>query len=231
MKKNLLVLFLLITSVLQAQSEYPLLNAFGRTMESLVPNDWVLISNASGDLNNDKIDDIAFVIEKTEPLLNENDSLVGTKVLRILGIYLTQKKSDGYFKNTQSNTFIISKEINEMMEPFQGLYISNEGFLEINFQIWKDETKWLVTTHSYRFEYQNNAFELVLYNSNETNRNTGDSVDYSVDFNEGKIQTVKSNYLNGNSPRIEYKSFKLGYFQTLNTLSIPLNWQLEGIKI
>lgn len=75
------------------------------------------------------------------------------------------------------NPFIISKENSEMGEPFQGIFITNKGYLDLNFQIWTNEKLWFITTHSFRFQLQNNKFGLLMYSLNESKRDSGDSTD------------------------------------------------------
>lgn len=62
MKK--ILFFLMFSTIISAQSFYPALNLSGMSMDSFLPQDWKLISNAVGDLNNDKLIDFALVIEK-----------------------------------------------------------------------------------------------------------------------------------------------------------------------
>ncbi len=216
-----LVFSLLFFSILvQSQNEYPKLNVSGMTKESFVPLDWKMIAFADGDLNDDQLLDFAFVIEKK---LNDPvgiDSIAGTNVLRILGVFLKQKEG-GYIKHTQSNTFIISRDNFEMGEPFQGLFITGEGYLDLNFQIWTKEKLWFITTHSFRFQLQNNKFGLVMYSLNESNRDSGDSTDYNLNFLSRKMSVDSYNFLQDKKPTSEVVKLKAAPLRTLETMLTP----------
>jgi len=221
MKKTLF--FLMFSTIISAQSSYPALNSSGMSMDSFLPQDWNLISNAVGDLNNDKLIDFALVIEKKETLFNETDSTATKEnVLRILGVFLKQKNGS-FIKHTQSNTFIISRENNEMAEPFQGIFITDEGYLDINFQLWTKDKKELINTHSFKFMLQNNIFYLVNYSLNESNRESGNSTDYFLNFLTRKMIVNTSNFLFDKTPTEEIVKLKIDALKTFSSLKTPFD--------
>jgi hypothetical protein len=195
-------------------------------MDSFLPQDWNLISNAVGDLNNDKLIDFALVIEKKETLFNETDSTATKEnVLRILGVFLKQKNGS-FIKHTQSNTFIISRENNEMAEPFQGIFITDEGYLDINFQLWTKDKKELINTHSFKFMLQNNIFYLVNYSLNESNRESGNSTDYFLNFLTKKMIVNISNFLFDKTPTEEIVKLKIDALKTFSSLKTPFDFNI-----
>lgn len=214
--KRLVYSILFFSILVQSQNEYPKLNVFGNTKESFVPLDWKMIACADGDLNDDQLSDFAFVVEKK----SEIDSLTESSVQRILGVFLKQKEG-GYLKHTQSNTFIISKENSEMGEPFQGIFITSEGYLDLNFQIWTNEKLWFITTHSFRFQLQNNKFGLVMYSLNESNRDSGDSTDYNLNFLNKKMTVDTYNFLQDKEPTSEVVKLKSAPLRTFETMLTP----------
>jgi len=219
MKKTLF--FLMFSTYVFAQSEYPAINMSGSGMISFVPPDWKIISNAVGDLNNDKLIDFAMVIEKREVIFSENDSTVTKEnVLRILGVFLKQKNGS-FFKHTQSNTFIISRENNDNAEPFQGIFITDEGYLDLNFQLWTKEKKNIINTHSFKFMLQNNIFYLVNYSLNESNRESGNSTDYFLNFLTKKMIVNNSNFLFDKTPTEEIVKLKGTPLKTFSSLKTP----------
>lgn len=224
MKKTLF--FLMFSTIISAQSSYPALNSSGMSMDSFLPQDWNLISNAVGDLNNDKLIDFALVIEKKETLFNETDSTATKEnVLRILGVFLKQKNGS-FIKHTQSNTFIISRENNEMAEPFQGIFITDEGYLDINFQLWTKDKKELINTHSFKFMLQNNIFYLVNYSLNESNRESGNSTDYFLNFLNRKMIVNTSNFLFDKTPTEEIVKLKIDALKTFSSLKTPFDFNI-----
>ena len=224
--KGILISILFFSVLANAQTEYPWLNLNGISAESFVPPGWSLISKTEGDLNKDQLNDLAIVVEKADSY--EIDGETKTNTLRILGIFLKQKNGS-YIKHTQSNTFIISRKNENNFEPFQGLSVTNEGYLEILFQHWTADAVWFVTIHSYKFTLQNNKFELVQYNTNETDRNTGESTDISVDFVAKKKHIYISNYLTDVTPQEETIKFKLDALKSFQTMEIPFKWEFIGM--
>ncbi len=227
--KLVLIWFLLFPNKFTAQDTMPVMNLSGRTIESFVPDGWNIISNSEGDINLDKLNDVAIVIEKTLQILKQGDSVPSDVTKRILSIFVKRKEGT-YFKTLQSDTFIIAKE-GLMSEPFQGIAITDRGELEINFQIWKEKSKWFVSNHSYKFLLQNNKLDLVQYDSNETNRETGNSTDYSIDFLLKKMSIQNYNFKNEKPPTSENRKFKLDFIKNIETLKEPFQWEFQGLMI
>ncbi len=227
--KVIFISFLLFINDLEAQNVLPRLYTSGTTVESFVPEGWKIISKSEGDLNKDNQNDFAFVIEKRDEVMKEGDSVSTELTSRILGIFVKQKDG-GYLKKAQSDTFIIIRE-ESMKEPFQGVQISDDGSLDINFQIWDEKSIWFVSSHSYKFLLQNNIFDLVQYNLNETNRKTGNSTDYSIDFLLRKMTIYNYNFMNDKSPTTENRKFKLESLKNLESLKIPFEWDFQGLMI
>jgi len=222
MRGFIFTLFLFSTLV-NAQTEYPLLNYSGRGINSIVPDGWEIIASSEGDLNKDDLNDFVVVVQKNVNI--EKDGIVEIFILRILGIYLQQK--DGMFvKHTQSNSFIISKENQEMNEPFQGIYITKDGSLDINFQLWKTESLWFITTHSFRFSLLNNKFSLIQYSLNETNREKGDTTDYILNFLTKKMLVTNGNFLKDVKTTEEVKKLKVDKLHTIESLVTPFKISL-----
>ena len=224
---NTIFLFIFLNGF--SQVEYPKLNLYGRTIESFVPSDWKIISLSEGDLNKDNMSDYAFVIEKKEVYNSEEDSIPKERILRILGVFFKQKEG-GILKHFQSNTIILVKN-ETMFEPFQGVNISTEGLLELNFQIWKEKTKWFISTHSYKFLFQNGKFDLVQYFLNETNRDTGDTTDYTLNFSKRTMEIYAYKYLFDKPTTTENRKFKLDSLKTLESFTTFFEWEFQGLMI
>lgn len=73
MKKLLILLSLLIfcLSFGQQQFSYSKIKMEGQSISTFIPIDWKLLASTKGDLNNDKNDDIAFIIQYKDSVVIE----------------------------------------------------------------------------------------------------------------------------------------------------------------
>lgn len=237
-RKIVFLMVVFLVQVLHAQSESmpPELSVKGRTIQEVIPTGWKVLSKASGDLNGDGMEDLAFAIQsplKKKVEYNdgiENDTLQVSP--RILGIYFG--KRNGKFKKVlQSNEFIINRNTPTMEEPFKGLQILPNGELQIDFYIWpcRECTTW--SSHEYIFRFQNRAFELVEYKESATQRVSGDEMNYSIDFQNKTLKTVTETH-NEDDER-EYgetlQNFELDHLKTIQSLGKPFKWEFQQLRI
>lgn len=170
----------------------------GSSLDDFIPKDWKLISKVQGDLNKDKLKDIAAVIEYTGEY-NDGDNEEWTGQPRIL--FIIFKKNDGTYKlSIQTATLIMrSDEGGVFGDPFAGMEYSR-GSIVVSFyggSAWR----WGFT---YRFRFQNNGWYLIgetelsaytLTGESETidtNCLTGKQIITSVDIN-GKKNVITRN--------------------------------------
>lgn len=131
------------------------INSSGNSLNDFIPKDWKLISKVQGDLNKDKLKDIAAVIEYTGEY-NDSDNEEWTGQPRIL--FIIFKKNDGTYKlSVQTATLIMrSDEGGVFGDPFAGLEYSR-GSIVVSFyggSAWR----WGFT---YRFRFQKNGWYLI----------------------------------------------------------------------
>ena len=164
---------------------------------SLIPKDWTIVSiDKDGDLNNDGINDLAFVIKKVDSNNILTNNSVGIDSLdinpKILGIYF--KNSKGCFeKKLQHNTFVFVNKDPTMEEPFQELSLTNEG-LNIEFQSFYNAGSWFVNNESYTFKYIDKAFKLIKYKKSSLHRASMDFEEEMTDFIKGITLVIKETY-------------------------------------
>lgn len=238
MRLSFLLLFLFIFQIAAiCQSKNIILPKSGMFIENFVPKGWQLLSSASGDLNKDGIIDMAFAIQNTDTAnieIGEGDYPDTVDLNpRVLGIYFGQK--DGKFKKQlQANEFIILKDIPHMEEPFDGLKILANGVLQIDFHFWMSMGSWYTSNYQYKFRFQNDQFEFIGYESNETHRGSGESTAYSINFSTRKMITTKTSFdeeTDEESITQEQKSFNLKTLKSISTLAKPFEWEFEGIYL
>lgn len=220
----------------QTDSTYTELPKSGMELQDLIPHGWQILSQASGDLNQDGYADLAFAIQSPlEETIAVNDGSERDTLQtnpRILGIYFG--KRNGRFKKAlQSNTFIINRNTPAMDEPFKGLQILPDGILQIDFYIWpcRECTSW--SSHEYQFSYQNKTFELVNYSESETQRVSGEDTEYHIDF-QSRIMKITTTLTNDEEEREfieESKKFELRPLQSIESLGKPFEWEFFQLRI
>ncbi|WOO37317.1 hypothetical protein R2R35_02150 [Anaerocolumna sp. AGMB13020] len=153
------------------------IQASGNNLDDFIPKDWKLISKVKGDLNKDKLKDIAAVIEYTG---NETDDEEDRGKPRVLFIIL-QKKDGSYKLAVQSANLIMREgEGGVFGDPFDGM-VYNKGTIVVSFyggSAWR----W---GYTYRFRYQNKDWYLIGKTELSENVNTGESKIIDTNCNTG----------------------------------------------
>jgi hypothetical protein len=232
----LTILFWVVLAKAQNESKYPCLPKSAKRIQDLVPKDWKILSQTSGDLNGDGYEDFAFAVQRLLPESIEYDdgnAIQGFQTHpRILGIYFG-KRNRRFKKVLQSNSFIINRNTPKMDEPFQGVQILENGILQIDFQIWlcRDCSSW--SSHEYQFKHQNKAFELIAYTEGISERVSGDEVDHTIDFQRRTLKIIKTTVIENDEREYEeeLKNFELKQFPTLKSLGVPFNWHFLELRI
>ena len=207
-------------------------NCEGSSLEELIPSGWKILDNKTGDLNQDGFQDLAFVIQDTDPdAFSLNDGFGGDTLdlnPRLLEIYFGSES--GVLKRVlQSDQFIIRKDSPTMDEPFAGLEITEKGILEVQFHIWHSAGSWFTSNHTYKFRYQDNQFALIGYDWVEAHRASGDTKDYSINFLAKKMEITLGNYTEDGPGSVESIDFELDQLKTLESMGKPFEWEFEGI--
>lgn len=178
--------------------EDTIIKSSGKSLKDFIPKDWKLISKVQGDLNKDKLKDIAAVIEYSgEYNASDEEEMSGKP--RIL--FIIFKTKDGTYKlSVQSATIIMREGMGGVFgDPFDGMEYSR-GSIVISFY-GGSSWRW---GYTYRFRYRNKGWYLIgetdeTYNTNtgesetiDTNCMTGKQITTSIDIN-GKKDVVTRN--------------------------------------
>jgi hypothetical protein len=178
----------------------PQLNTVGNNIESFIPNDWKLIAQAEGDLNQDKLADIAGVIEYCGTETSDEQ-----KYSRILFIAF-QNEEQNYDLSIQTEKAIKGASNAETFEdPLAGIS-ADRGSLEI--QLYGVSRRYYI----YRFQYLDNDWYLIGTTISGYNNFAGAQEEKDINFLNGKsILTVTDQ----NNKKKVYKS-NLGHKKLLN---------------
>jgi hypothetical protein len=235
---KLLIIFTLYFFPLFVNAEQfvPKIPLKGKSIENFIPKNWKLISKANGDLNKDKKDDFAFVIQLVDKknIIHNKDGL-GRDILdsnpRMLVIVFKDSLSEDYNFIEKTNTFIIRDIEPVADDPFDEIVISN-GILEISFHWWQSVGSWFTSQYSYKFKYQNNTFTLIGADCSSFHRASGDSKVYSFNFLTKKYSLTIGNDFDENiKPKTSWHKISIKEPRTFKTFKEPFTWDFGNIQL
>lgn len=134
---------------------YPKILPTAQSLNAFIPHDWFLKDSASGDLNGDRLSDIALVIEYKDTIQERRpDGEVNQGSPRILAVLLNDAKTGQYKLFLQNNTFIIRYGEGGMDPEAYGDVSISKGILEVF-------VSFLRGNASYKFRMQNGDLYLI----------------------------------------------------------------------
>jgi hypothetical protein len=217
MKQLLYLFFLATVTLVNSQNNQPIIPKEGKLITDFVPRKWKIIAKAEGDLNKDKMIDIAFVIENTA---TENIVLnggFGKDTLNVNPRFLLVlfKTDSKYVLKSINKKFIPSQDDSEspcLEDPFMengGIEIKN-GVLNIDLHYWLSCGSWFVTDRTYKFRFQDNSFVLIGYDSDSFHRSTGESNSVSINFLSKKKELITGmNEFEESNPKTTWNNIKV----------------------
>ncbi len=195
-----------------------------KSVNAFVPKGWKILKDengnafiAKGDLNKDKLEDVAIIIEKDDKKnIKKNDSFgpeelnLNPRVLLILfeekdGTYSLVAKNDKGFIQSEGN-----EETPTLMDTLSNISIK-KNVLKITFNYFMSAGSWATSTEVYIFRFQNNVFELIGYESNAYMRNTGEEEKVSINFSTNKVKMTSGGNMfeeKENKPKDEWRYLK-----------------------
>ena len=232
MKNSILVLLLFICNFSFAQSDDPTFKKTASKIKEFIPAGWKLISEAKGDLNKDGLEDIALVIENTNPKnFISNAGKLGGDTLNTNPRYLLVafKKANGVFELVAKNRKFIPPVNDQdspcLQDPFgeEGSISIEKGLLNIHFQHFYSCGAWEIYNFDYMFRYQNQKIELIGYNKSSLHRSSGEETSLTVNFSTLKLNYTSGTnaFKDGNKPKTIWK--KISPRKLLDVNSITQN--------
>ncbi len=238
---GILILLLSILSVGQDRqwptpkdADYPKINLQGKGVKDFIPKGFDLISQVSGDLNGDRLTDIALHIKGnsarfiTKLDFNEYDTNP-----RILLILFREHDRKGYRLAEQSNKFITTPESPANSEPFQGMSIKN-GILQIDLELWLSAGGWGATNASYKFRYQDGHFFLIGADREDYMRNSIETYKESYNFLTGKVKSTAGMRKDVGNPRakkskslVSWRPLQNVGLRDLKDLGPAFSWEIQ----
>ena len=217
MKRGLLFILsvFLICSLFALGENFP---DKAKNVNGFVPTGWKTILSAKGDLNNDKLEDVAIIIEKTDKANIVKNENLGSEYLnlnpRILLVLFKQKNGSYILAGKNDKGFIKSegnKESPALMDTLDSISIKN-NILKIKFNYFLSAGSWSVTQNTYTFRFQNKKFELIGFDNNSFMRNSGDQEEFSINFSTNKLKITTGRNMfdeKANKPKEECKTINI----------------------
>ena len=180
------------------ETTFPKLARRAVSPNDFVPKGWKLEQMKKGDLNGDGRADIALVLHQNDQrnVIHNEDGL-GARQFdsnpRILAVALAGPAGDGYTLVLENHSLIPQLDQATIDDPFRGISISN-GLLRVSLHFWASAGSWLASETTYTFRYSADCFHLVGYDSAETQRNSGQTDEISVNYLTGRVKKSSSNF-------------------------------------
>ncbi|WP_285055963.1 hypothetical protein [Pedobacter ginsengisoli] len=223
------LLFPLCYLTASAQSfKFPVVPAHGKTIKTLIPTQWKVIDSVYGDLNGDKIGDLALIFEfyasvKENRAYGDNTTELITEIQRprILAIYF--KTGRNYKLAIQNNDFILrSQEGGAMPDPLRPMSIRNEK-LVLEFE-GGGNWRWKL---NYSFGYQGNEWRLIQARNYAYHISSGETNEKQYDFLNGtrKVISGKTGHDKTNNETHE-GAFQVKTLRTLSSFKKPWTWEI-----
>ncbi len=188
MKFFLLFLSIFFTSLVVSQNNFSTVEE-GKRIQDFIPKGWEKITECKGDLNNDKADDIAFIIEEKDKkkfILNQQGLGQDTLNINPRKLIIIFKNGSAYKLADVNNTFIpLSNDIENscLMDPLADGEIKIEkGKFKISLNYWYSCGSWYTTIKTFTFKFRDNHFFLIGFDSYQFHRSTGEVTEESRNY-------------------------------------------------
>ena len=189
-----------------------------KSINTFIPKGWKELLVTKGDLNKDKLEDVAIIIEKDDKKnIKKNDGFgpeelnLNPRILLVLfkeedGTYSLVAKNDKAFIKSEGN-----EDNPALMDTLDDIIIKN-NVLKIVFNYFMSAGSWGTSRDTYIFRFQNNRFELIGYDRNSYMRNTGEEEGVSINFsiNKAKITTGGNIFdEKENHPKVKWENINI----------------------
>jgi hypothetical protein len=167
---------------------YPALPGRAASAEGFVPAGWLLEKQRTGDLNRDGAADLVLVLKQNDPknVLPNKDGLGRAPFdtnPRILAVAFADKA--GGFSLALQNHTLIRRPDNPAMDDVlaeNGDVTIQRGTLRVSLHLFMSAGGWGMSITHLTFRHQNGRFELIGFDSDTIQRNTGELLKTSINY-------------------------------------------------
>ncbi|MBB2151262.1 hypothetical protein [Pedobacter gandavensis] len=230
MRLKIILFFLSCQTAVYAQNfKFPALPNQGKSLSDFIPKNWKILDSVSGDLNQDQVKDMAFILEYHQQIResraygdNTTELITEIQKPRILAIYFKTKQ--GYQLAAQNNNFILrSEEGGAMGDPLRPMGI-DKNQLSLSFQ-GGGEWRWKL---KYTFGYQQKNWTLEKASNYYYNANSGELTDKQYDFVNQKMMVTTGLGKQSKAPNETIThDFKVKSLRTFESFKKPWTWEIN----
>lgn len=205
---------------------YPALPSRFTDPVALAPSGWRIEHRLTGDLSGDGVADVVLVLKQHDPAnLVKNDGF-GPDTLdtnpRLLIVALA--RDGGYDLAVRNHTFIprpLEPALDDVLETAPAI---RNGTLSIPLHYFASAGGWTMWNSVSRFRWRDGALRLVGHDYAEMSRNTGATLDRSVNFLTRRVSTVRSTMDVDKDPPAVWSTLPAGPLLTIDQVGNGLEY-------
>ena len=174
---------------------YPSIAREARNSAEFIPVGWALLARATGDLNGDKLSDIAQVLRMTDPrnLVPSDWDPARRYDSNPYLLMVAFAHADGGFRLVTENHRLIPRLENQNQdEPFDEISIVN-GTLRVKMHLFMSAGGWRMGGSAYTFRWQDGGFKLIGFDRDSVMRNSGETEEVSINYLTGHKELKTGN--------------------------------------
>jgi len=166
-------------------------------INDMVPEGWILVYYALGDINSDGKDDAIMVVESKNNAFLKRNRVIGPKVLnmnprQMMVLFQTPTSYEEVLRVDNGFPTEHSAKNPCLADPLVeagGITIKNAQIkVALNYKL--KCRGYDTTEHAFTFHYKDSQFRLTTFTAREFNRLSGDATEYSLDYVTGNQKII-----------------------------------------